>query len=116
MDRQREDTAILCEVKGWQVAGVYIDNDRCASNGKGPPRMGAAAGRHRGREDRRGSRLGPGPGQPHDGRLRSATRSCSSQRGILLATSNNGDIDLSHAVGCADGDDQDRCRPSTRWR
>ena len=36
-----------------------------------------------------------------------ATRSCSSERGILLATSNNGDIDLSHAVRGADGDDQD---------
>ncbi|HEX7425735.1 MAG TPA: recombinase family protein, partial [Mycobacterium sp.] len=33
VDRQREDTAILCEVKGWQVAGYYVDNDRSASNG-----------------------------------------------------------------------------------
>ena len=61
--------------------------------------MGAAAGRHRGREDRRGRRVGPGPGEPHDGGLHRATRSCSSQRGILLATSNNGDIDLSTPTG-----------------
>ena len=30
------------------------------------------------------------------------------QRGILLATSNNGDIDLVDTVGCVDGDHQDR--------
>ena len=34
VDRQREDTSILCEAKGWTVAGYYIDNDRSASNGK----------------------------------------------------------------------------------
>ena len=37
VDRQREDTATLCELKGWQVADVYVDNDRSASNGKGRP-------------------------------------------------------------------------------
>ncbi|OBK82131.1 serine recombinase [Mycolicibacter heraklionensis] len=35
--RQREDTAALCEIKGWQVAGHYVDNDRSASNGKQRP-------------------------------------------------------------------------------
>ena len=25
-NRRRQDTAALCEVKGWQVAGVYIDS------------------------------------------------------------------------------------------
>ena len=34
VDRQRQDTAVLCEVESWQVAGVYVDDDRSASNGK----------------------------------------------------------------------------------
>jgi DNA invertase Pin-like site-specific DNA recombinase len=33
VDRQRQDTTALCEVKGWTPAGFYIDNDRSASNG-----------------------------------------------------------------------------------
>lgn len=37
VDRQREDTSILCEAKGWTVAGYYIDNDRSASSGKERP-------------------------------------------------------------------------------
>jgi DNA invertase Pin-like site-specific DNA recombinase len=37
VDRQREDTTALCEIKGWIPAGFYIDNDRSASNGKGRP-------------------------------------------------------------------------------
>jgi DNA invertase Pin-like site-specific DNA recombinase len=36
-DRQRQDTAVLCEVKGWQVTEVYVDDDRSASNGKKRP-------------------------------------------------------------------------------
>jgi DNA invertase Pin-like site-specific DNA recombinase len=35
--RQREDTAALCEVKEWTVAGYYVDDDRSASNGKDRP-------------------------------------------------------------------------------
>lgn len=31
--RQKEDTAVLCEVNGWQVADYYIDNDVSASDG-----------------------------------------------------------------------------------
>jgi DNA invertase Pin-like site-specific DNA recombinase len=34
VQRQREDTTALCEVKGWTPAGFYVDNDRSASNGK----------------------------------------------------------------------------------
>lgn len=34
VDRQRTDTAMLCEAKGWTPVGFYIDNDRSASNGK----------------------------------------------------------------------------------
>lgn len=37
IDRQREDTATLCEVKGWTVTEVYVDNDRSASSGKDRP-------------------------------------------------------------------------------
>ena len=35
--RQRDDTAVMCQVQGWQVADVYEDNDRSASNGKDRP-------------------------------------------------------------------------------
>jgi DNA invertase Pin-like site-specific DNA recombinase len=34
VERQRQDTTALCEVKGWTPAGFYEDNDRSASNGK----------------------------------------------------------------------------------
>jgi DNA invertase Pin-like site-specific DNA recombinase len=34
VDRQRQDTAALCEVQGWTPAGDYTDNDRSASNGQ----------------------------------------------------------------------------------
>lgn len=37
VNRQREDTAALCEIKGWDIAAVYIDNDRSASSGKERP-------------------------------------------------------------------------------
>lgn len=37
VQRQREDTTALCEVKNWRVADFYIDNDKSASNGKGRP-------------------------------------------------------------------------------
>ena len=35
--RQREDTAVMCEVTGWAVADYYVDNDRSASSGKDRP-------------------------------------------------------------------------------
>lgn len=35
--RQRQDTAALCEVQGWAVAEYYIDDNRSASNGKDRP-------------------------------------------------------------------------------
>lgn len=37
VQRQREDTTALCEVKGWAAAGFYIDNNRSASNGHDRP-------------------------------------------------------------------------------
>ena len=36
--RQREDTAALCEIKGWQIVDYYVDDDRSASNGKPRPK------------------------------------------------------------------------------
>jgi DNA invertase Pin-like site-specific DNA recombinase len=36
--RQREDTATLCEKEGWTVAGIYPDDNRSASNGKDRPK------------------------------------------------------------------------------
>ena len=35
--RQMEDTAALCEIKGWDLAEVYVDNDRSATSGKPRP-------------------------------------------------------------------------------
>ena len=35
--RQRADVSALCELKGWTVAGFYVDNDRSASSGKERP-------------------------------------------------------------------------------
>src|SRR5581483_5403356 len=37
IQRQREDTTALCEVKGWTPVDFYPDNDRSASNGKARP-------------------------------------------------------------------------------
>lgn len=37
VDRQRDDTTTLCEVKGWTPVEFYIDNDRSASSGKQRP-------------------------------------------------------------------------------
>jgi DNA invertase Pin-like site-specific DNA recombinase len=37
VDRQREDTTALCEIKGWTPVDFYPDNNRSASNGKQRP-------------------------------------------------------------------------------
>jgi DNA invertase Pin-like site-specific DNA recombinase len=37
VDRQKEDTTALCEIKEWIPAGFYEDNDKSASNGKERP-------------------------------------------------------------------------------
>jgi DNA invertase Pin-like site-specific DNA recombinase len=37
VQRQRDDTTALCEVKGWIPSQFYVDNDRSASNGKQRP-------------------------------------------------------------------------------
>src|SRR4051812_22834825 len=41
VERQREDTAALCEVQGWTAARYYEDNSRSASNGKDRPQWRA---------------------------------------------------------------------------
>ena len=98
VDRQREDTAALCEVKGWQVADVYIDNDRSASNGKRRPawerlladvdagKIDAVAAWDQDRVNRMMDDF-------------IAYKRLFVAKGILLATSNNGDIDLSTPSG-----------------
>ncbi|UUO01699.1 recombinase family protein [Mycolicibacterium novocastrense] len=37
VERQREDTTALCQIKGWQPVGYYVDNDKSASSGKERP-------------------------------------------------------------------------------
>jgi DNA invertase Pin-like site-specific DNA recombinase len=37
VDRQREDTAVMCEVNGWTPVGFYVDNDRSSTNGDKRP-------------------------------------------------------------------------------
>lgn len=96
--RQREDTAALCEVKGWQVAGYYIDNDRSASNGKDRPewerlladiqagKIDAVAAWDQDRVNRMMDDL-------------QRYRKVFAAHRTLLATSNGGDIDLSTPNG-----------------
>ena len=98
VDRQREDTAILCEIKGWQVAGVYIDNDRSASNGKHRPEW------ERLLTDIEAGKIDAVAAWDQDRVNRMmedfvSYKKVFVKRGILLATSNNGDIDLSTPSG-----------------
>lgn len=37
VDRQRQDTADICEMNGWAVAEFYVDNNRSAYNGQRRP-------------------------------------------------------------------------------
>ncbi|HEX7426755.1 MAG TPA: recombinase family protein, partial [Mycobacterium sp.] len=96
--RQREDTAALCELKGWKVADVYVDNDRSASNGKGRPEW------ERLLADIEAGKIDAVAAWDQDRVNRMmedfiAYKKLFVQRGILLATSNNGDIDLSTPSG-----------------
>ena len=98
VDRQREDTAALCEVKGWQVVDVYVDNDRSASNGKGRPEW------ERLLADIAAGKIDAVAAWDQDRVNRMmddfvAYKKLFVQRGIKLATSNNGDIDLSTPGG-----------------
>jgi DNA invertase Pin-like site-specific DNA recombinase len=98
VDRQRDDTAALCEVKGWQVADVYVDNDRSASNGKVRPAWDRLLA------DIRAGKVDAVAAWDQDRVNRMmddfiAYKGLFVERGILLATSNNGDIDLSTPSG-----------------
>jgi DNA invertase Pin-like site-specific DNA recombinase len=98
VDRQREDTTALCEVKDWTPVGFYIDNDRSASNGKARPEW------ERLLADIRAGKVDAVAAWDQDRVNRMmedfvAYKRLFIDRGILLATSNNGDIDLSTPSG-----------------
>ena len=98
VDRQQEDTAALCELKGWRVAGFYIDNDRSASNGKGRPEWARLlADIEAGEIDAVAAWDQDRVNRMMDDFI--AYKKVFVRRGILLATSNNGDIDLSTPSG-----------------
>ncbi|GJO36598.1 serine recombinase [Mycobacterium marinum] len=96
--RQQEDTAALCELKGWKIAGLYIDNDRSASNGKGRPEWDRLLA------DVEAGKIDAVAAWDQDRVNRMMDdfqryKRLFVERGILLATSNNGDIDLSTPAG-----------------
>jgi DNA invertase Pin-like site-specific DNA recombinase len=96
--RQREDTAALCEVKGWTIAGFYVDDDKSASNGKQRPEWDRLLA------DIRAGKIDAVAAWDQDRVNRTmddfmAYKSLFVARGIKLATSNNGDIDLSTPAG-----------------
>jgi DNA invertase Pin-like site-specific DNA recombinase len=98
VDRQRQDTTALCEVKDWTPVGFYIDNDRSASNGKTRPEW------ERLLADIRAGKVDAVAAWDQDRVNRMmedfvAYKKLFVQRGIKLATSNNGDIDLSTPGG-----------------
>lgn len=98
VERQREDTSALCEVKGWQIADIYIDNDRSASNGKGRPEWERLlADIEAGKIDAVAAWDQDRVNRMMDDFVR--YKRLFNQRGILLATSNNGDIDLTTPSG-----------------
>lgn len=98
VDRQRADTAALCEVKGWQVAGFYVDNDRSASNGRARPEwMRLLADVEAGKIDAVAAWDQDRVNRTLDDLI--SYKQLFVKRGILLATSNNGDIDLSTPAG-----------------
>jgi DNA invertase Pin-like site-specific DNA recombinase len=98
VDRQREDTAALCELKGWTIADVYVDNDRSASSGKARPEW------ERLLADVEAGRIDAVAAWDQDRVNRMMDdfqryKKLFAKHGILLATSNSGDIDLSTPTG-----------------
>lgn len=96
--RQREDTAALCEVKGWQIVDYYVDDNRSASNGKRREQW------ERLLADVEAGKIDAVAAWDQDRVNRTLDDLISYKklfvaRGILLATSNNGDIDLSTPAG-----------------
>jgi len=98
VDRQRADTTALCEVKQWTPVGFYVDNDKSASNGKHRPEW------ERLLADIRAGKVDAVAAWDQDRVNRMmedfvAYKKLFIERGIKLATSNNGDIDLSTPSG-----------------
>jgi DNA invertase Pin-like site-specific DNA recombinase len=98
VDRQRQDTADLCTLKGWAIAGVYIDNDASATNGDKRPQWTRLLA------DIKAGKIDAVACWDQDRINRTMTdlmhyKPLFVERGILLATSNNGDIDLSTPAG-----------------
>lgn len=85
-------------MKGWTPVGFYIDNDRSASNGKPRPEWDRLLA------DVRAGKIDAVAAWDQDRVNRMmedfvAYKRLFTERGILLATSNNGDIDLSTPSG-----------------
>jgi DNA invertase Pin-like site-specific DNA recombinase len=96
--RQREDTAALCEIKDWKVVDYYVDDDRSASNGKPRPQWERLlADIEAGKIDAVAAWDQDRVNRMMDDFMR--YKKLFIERGILLATSNNGDIDLSTPSG-----------------
>lgn len=94
--RQKEDTAVLCEVNGWAVAGYYIDNDVSASNGGPRPEWTRLL------DDVKAGKLDAIVVWNQDRGWRKmadleSLRPVLEPRGVLLATTNIGTIDFRNA-------------------
>jgi DNA invertase Pin-like site-specific DNA recombinase len=97
-DHGRGDGELLCELKGWQIAGVYIDNDRSASNGKKRQHWERLlADIEAGRVDAVAAWDQDRVNRMMDDFVR--YNRLFVDRGVMLATANNGDIDLSTPSG-----------------
>jgi DNA invertase Pin-like site-specific DNA recombinase len=88
----------MCEIKDWQPVDYYIDNDRSASNGKNRPEW------ERLLADIEAGKIDAVAAWDQDCVNRMMEdfmryKKLFVERGILLATSNNGDIDLSTPSG-----------------
>lgn len=96
--RQKDDTKDLCDLKGWTVVDHYIDNDKSASNGRARPEW------ERLLADIEAGKIDAVAAWDQDRVNRMMDdfqryKKLFVSRGILLATSNNGDIDLSTPSG-----------------
>lgn len=94
--RQKEDTAVLCEVNGWKVADYYIDNDVSASNGGTRPEWGRLL------DDVRAGKVDAIVVWNQDRGWRKmadleSLRPVLEPRGVVLATTNIGTIDFRNA-------------------
>jgi DNA invertase Pin-like site-specific DNA recombinase len=94
--RQREDTAVLCEVNDWSPAGYYVDNDVSATNGGARPEWARLL------KDVEAGKLDAIVVWNQDRGWRKMSdleslRPILEPRGVLLATTNIGTIDFRNA-------------------